>query len=473
LPHLNSRAKDSREKIRRLIVNVILIIYWLLIFEGALRKWILPFLHKALFFVRDPFVLYVYYLSIKHDMWPKWTPLFTFGCATGLFYIALALAQSLFNQINPLVTVIGWRSYFWYLPLAFIIGEQMRGKDLLRLIRHTLIISIPVSCITFMQYKTGLGSFWNKTLGDDPGFLAVGEVVRTSGTFTFSGCQTLFISSCICMVMTVWLLPKSDRPVGRILLLLATGATLENFYVSFSRGAFFGAGICMVTAMVSGLIIRDRGQKLRALFIPGIITAIGAVFYVTVFAHAYETMLERQAMATGHEGSTLVRAAGNLLSLFEALPRMTFIGYGLGLGSNAGAVIASGSRNLAMGEMELPKIITEAGFAGLAYIGFRFWLFFWLLKEAIEATRRSNNPFPFILFSFTGVLLFVGQMTLQGTINGYGWLFAGFCIAANNMGLSHTVAPIFRRRKNPYKSAGRSSQLPANLSFRPDSEQQE
>ena len=105
--------------------------------------------------------------------------------------------------------------------------------------------------------------------------------------------------------------------------------------------------------------------------------------------------------------------------------------------------------SMPMGESELPKIINEAGIAGLAYIGFRYWLCLSLFLEAILATRRSNNPLPFVLGSFAVTTLFVGQMTLQGTINGYGWLFAGFCMAANNFGRHQPpvlLPPKVRRR---------------------------
>jgi hypothetical protein len=45
---------------RRRLCNVIVLIYYLLILEGALRKWIAPGYQKELFFVRDPF----YFLSM-------------------------------------------------------------------------------------------------------------------------------------------------------------------------------------------------------------------------------------------------------------------------------------------------------------------------------------------------------------------------------------------------------------------------
>ncbi len=73
---------------------------------------------------------------------------------------------------------------------------------------------------------------------------------------------------------------------------------------------------------------------------------------------------------------------------------------------------------------------------GVLYVAYRFWLTGWIIVNSVHASRRSHNPLPFILISYEALTLSYGQMTMQGTINGYGWLFAGFCIAANRLGLA-------------------------------------
>ncbi len=417
-----------------MIVNLCFTIYWLLIFEGALRKWFLPGLQKVIFFIRDPFVIYVYYLVVKHHMVPKLTPTFAIGLILGTVFISLGLIQSVVLGINPAVSAIGWRGYFWYLPLAFIIGEHFKGKDLARLCRQTLIVTIPIALLTYMQFRSGPYSFLNKTMDEDSTpFLIGGDIVRTSGTFTFSIGQVLFIGSIVAMLLTLWLLPKVSRPIGRPLLWASTGAVLVNIYTSGSRSAFFESGITLLAAMFSGILITNRNQQLRCLALPGLIAIVGAVFYITVFNNAFVVMSERMAAANASEGSTLARAVGIFTGVFETLPRSTLMGIGMGLGSNAGMFLAAGARHLKLSENELPRIIEESGVTGILYVGYRMWLFFWLLGGAIIATRRANNPLPLLLFSFSGILILVGQMTLQGTVNGYGWLFAGFSIAANRL----------------------------------------
>ncbi|HEY9870099.1 MAG TPA: hypothetical protein V6D08_13110 [Candidatus Obscuribacterales bacterium] len=437
----SSPAESREEALRRRIVTFVFIIYLLLIFEGVLRKWLFPGFHKALYFIRDPFVLYVYYLALRYKMWPRWSPLFIFGIGLGAYYIVLSMVQVLANNVNPLVCIIGWRNYFWYLPLAFIIGEQFRGRDLSRLMRLTLLVAMPIAVLVFLQFKAGPTHWLNKTFDEEAtAFVVVRDIVRTSGTFTFSAGQVMFIESIVAMILTLWLLPRADRPLGPIASILATGAVLVNLYVSGSRSAFFATAIALGASLLSGLVMTNREQQLRALLLPGVISIAGAVLYVTLFTTAFEAMVERQEMAQANEGSMLTRATHIFTDLFEAIPRATVLGAGVGAGSNAGAVLATGARRFTLSENELPRLIDEAGLSGLLYVGLRFWLFGHLFWGAVVATNRSNNPLPLMLFSFEGITLLVGQMTLQGTVNGYGWLFAGFCLAANQLGLRNSRA---------------------------------
>lgn len=389
-------------------------------------------------------------------MFPRLTPTCVVGLILGVVFLSLGLIQSVVLGINPAVSAIGWRGYFWYLPLAFTIGEYFNGKDLARLCRQTLIVTIPIALLTYMQYRSGPYSFLNKTFDDDSApFLVGGDLVRTSGTFTFSIGQVLFIGSIVTMLLTLWLLPKASRPIGRPLLWAATGAVLVNIYTSGSRSAFFETGITLTAAMICGLLITNRNQQMRCLALPGIISIVGAIFYITVFNNAYVVMAERMAAANASEGSTLARAVGIFTSVFETLPRSTLMGIGMGLGSNAGMFLAAGARHLKLSENELPRIIEESGVTGILYVAYRMWLFFWLFGGAIVATRRANNPLPLLLFSFTGILVLVGQMTLQGTVNGYGWLFVGFSIAANRLKEDGPQTKLFKPKKKRAKSSNK------------------
>jgi hypothetical protein len=433
-------ARSQTETVRRWIVRLIFIVYWLLIFEGVLRKWALPGLHKALFFIRDPFVLITYFLAFKYGLWPRWSAIFSTAAILGGLFMLLALTQALTMDLSPVIVLYGWRNYFLYIPFAFIIGEQFRGKDLFRLLRYTLLVSIPVAILCYQQFRAPAESSLNEAFNGSAPMMVANGIVRTSGTFTVSAAQTLYIGSLFAMLYTVWLLPRSQRPLNRFELWAATFSTLATFAVSGARSVFVYAAIVTVFAFASAFVAGGRKFRTRTIIAVPLLVILGTVCYVKLFPEAFKAMVSRQSDASMQEGSTIGRLASSTTTIIRILPRMSLLGAGLGSGTNAANVLRSGQMGLLLAEDESQRIILETGIFGLLYVGYRYWLTVSIGRDAFRAGRRSHNPLPIIFFGYEVINLAIGQMTLQGTINGYGWLFAGFCLAANRLGLRDAKA---------------------------------
>src|SRR5262245_55755380 len=122
-------AAPARERARRRLVVTVFVVYLLLIFEGSIRKWVVPELGLLVFFIRDPFVLYAYSTAFLHNLWPRRSPwLLIFGAMAlvGMLLGAVQLAQREAGATEVMLTIYGWRSYFLYPPLALLIGAQLR-----------------------------------------------------------------------------------------------------------------------------------------------------------------------------------------------------------------------------------------------------------------------------------------------------------------------------------------------------------
>ena len=52
------------------IKKLIWVYFLLLLFEGALRKWFLPGLSQGLLIIRDPIVIWIYYLCYAQGVFP-------------------------------------------------------------------------------------------------------------------------------------------------------------------------------------------------------------------------------------------------------------------------------------------------------------------------------------------------------------------------------------------------------------------
>jgi hypothetical protein len=144
-------------------------------------------------------------------------------------------------------------------------------------------------------------------------------------------------------------------------------------------------------------------------------------------------MRERQEVAVRNEGSTQGRYLRSLFKVGEALQAAPALGSGIGLGSNAGAFIKTGSKNFALAEEEWPKTVLELGpLFGLGYLAFRVLFTAQLFLQSLAAAR-NGNAVPMILFGFCGVLVFSSGYTLQNQLLSFTWLGAGLCLASMNM----------------------------------------
>ena len=55
----------------RNIRRLIWLYFWLLLIEGALRKWVLPQLSNPLLIIRDPVVILIYVLAFHARVFPR------------------------------------------------------------------------------------------------------------------------------------------------------------------------------------------------------------------------------------------------------------------------------------------------------------------------------------------------------------------------------------------------------------------
>src|SRR6185369_6219754 len=111
--------------------RLIWIYFWLLIFEGALRKWIVPSLSTPLLIVRDPVVMLIYLQAIRCKRFPLNGPML------GYFFLLIGFVLLVPVQITAgvgggvLVSLYGLRTNFLHLPLIFVIPQVFNYEDLL------------------------------------------------------------------------------------------------------------------------------------------------------------------------------------------------------------------------------------------------------------------------------------------------------------------------------------------------------
>ena len=158
--------------------------FLLLIFEGALRKWLLPQFSAPLLLVRDPIALLIIMEAFRTNKWPeKWsavTGILTLGL------IGLCAAQMAVGDNSWQAAVYGLRSYLLPFPVAFIMGENLDAEDLRKFGVCTLWLLLPEAALDAAQYLAPMGSFLNAgAYAGAEQVSYVGVHARASGTFSF------------------------------------------------------------------------------------------------------------------------------------------------------------------------------------------------------------------------------------------------------------------------------------------------
>ena len=427
------RSALRRELMRRRIVRLIFVVYWLLIFEGVLRKWVLPEFSKELFFIRDPFVLWIYFIALRNGMWPKLRGFFLVATFLAVIVTVLVIVQLVAtHDATLLLAAYGWRAYFFYIPLAFIICEQFRREDIERLMRHTMIVSVPIAVLVTAQFFSPASSWLNIQA-----FSGAFGRMRPAGTFSSTNGQWMFVSSVVAFVLYQWVSPARDRFAGRTLLLMSTAAIIVSLGVSLSRGMMVQAALIMLSAMFAGVLMRGGAATVRAWVFPLTILLIGLLLIPIVLPEAYDATIARfelsyRSESRHFETGLLGRAFAGFTIFLSYIPLTPPLGFGMGLGGNASRQLEGINLQL-RAEDEWSRHIVDIGpVFGLIYIIYRIVFSFVLGFRSVNATRRSSLPLPVILFGFIGIVLLHGQITGHGSINGYGWIFTGLLMASIN-----------------------------------------
>jgi hypothetical protein len=413
------RMDKSHDTLRRLIWLYL----WLLLFEGALRKWFLPGLSNALLIARDPVVILIYALALRERVFPvSGFVLWTFVLAVLGFFASFA------GIGNLAVTVYGLRADFLHLPLIFVMPRVLRAEDLRKMGLAFLVLLIPMTMLAVKQFQAGPQSWWNVGAGGEVGgqlFAAVGRV-RASATFSFATGLASYLALTTAFVLDDLL---GQRAYPRWLTLAAVPTVALALGVSGSRTAVIS--VLIVCSLMLYIALRRPAQMRGALLfvIVALVAVVGLVWLVPIFSEGIAVQRERFASGGGVHQGIIVRFGHDFIAAAEALPRAPVLGLGLGVGTNVGANLLSGHREFALGEGEWQRIILESGpVLGTGYIVLRCGMLLMITTVALKVCR-SGQILPLLLVGAGGLDLAVAQFG-QPTTLGFSVFAAGLALAA-------------------------------------------
>lgn len=415
----------------RLFINRLIWLYFLLlIFEGVLRKWVLPGFSDILLLARDPLVILIYILAFSRNLIPP------SRIMIGIVAIAaVSVILSLFFTEAPLLVIgYGVKANFLHLPLIFIIPKVLSPTDTVKMGRWLLIFSIPMIFIMALQFQSGPDDFWNYGPGATPNSQIRGGHghIRPPGYFSFITGVAQFLSIVTAFVLYGFLKKNAYRMV---LLISAGVAVVLSAAISSSRLALGSIGLVFLALGVAYFFNRKLPSLTVRLLVPA-----GLILLVVTNLDIYEEgkiVFENRLDETGDLEATWSERAtswtermfGDIIGSYHATLEAPFFGYGLGMGTNVGARVVSGRLFFQLAEGEWSRIIMESGvIAGYFYLALRTTIAVFLFRQAIRETRR-DNILPLLLFGSCFFLILFGQFG-QATTLGFAVLGAGLTLAA-------------------------------------------
>ena len=430
LRNFSQQAATSGTKVKdpnNLLKKGIWAYFLLLIFEGALRKWVLPGLATPLLVVRDPIAIWLVASAMSRGLLPS-NPYLNSMFGIGVIATLTTLA---FGHGNIFVDLFGARTFLLHFPLIFVIGRIFNREDVVRIGKATLWIAIPTAALVALQFYSPQSAWVNRGVGgslEGAGFTGTMGYFRPPGTFSFTNGNSLFYSFAACYIFYFWLKPKE---FNKLVLIAATAGLFLVVPLSISRSLFFSIAVTfMFVIIASARKPKFLGQM--------IIAVIGAALVVVIlsqfpfFDTAKEVFTARFTNANesegGLQGVLVDRYLGGMIGALNTSGKLPFFGAGLGYASNVGSMLLSGETVSAISEGEWGRLIGEMGaLMGMLVILIRLAF---SLKLTMLSYKKlaAEDILPWLLLSFFLLTMPQGNWAQPTSL--------GFCVVIGGLVLA-------------------------------------
>jgi len=432
---------------------------FLVVYEGALRKWVFPGFQAEIFFVKD-LILVLAYVNFLGSRNLPGAHLKVMAPLKGLVLISLVYFS--FELINPnspsiLVSLSGLKNYLLYVPIAFIVPYMFTSsEDLEHKLRKYAFLMLPCVALGIVQFAFPPTHWINGYLSHDSENLGMGEVfggeiekVRSIGTFSYIGGYTVFLT--VMFYIVAGLAAKSRWKIsGNAWLLAYLVLTVAAMFTTGSRAPIWW----LIATWPLALGIWGRGGLLSMSVAWRMILA-GVVIWGLAQLLASDAF-DAYSYRAGHASDTISRVFSPLSQAWAALLVGGPIGMGIG-STSGGAVSIMGTTdfwwlNGMFFEVETARVLQEAGIVGFILV---YAARVWLLVKAINLGGRFRNP---LYIGLSGVMacLFLQDLVLGFVINNatvgiYHWFAAGLLFAMYRL----QVAESARTNELPVRAYGR------------------
>lgn len=420
----------ARTSTKSIVKKLIWVFFFLLIFDGALRKWFLTPLSDVLLVSRVPITFLIYLFALQGGFFV------VNGWVAGAALLATATGSiALLLHGNALIAIFGVLANYASIPLIFIIPKVFDYYETERMGKLLLYMVIPMTVLIGLQFYFPQEAWVNRGVGGEEGtgFYGALDKYRPPGTFSFVTGIAQFYTLAAAFFIAQFI---NQKTLPTWFLYGIGTAFILSIYLSLSRLLALSVALVFVGAMM-GLFINGRriGNALKV--VTGIIIAYLVASQLPIFDSATQAFMARWDASTGEssggvEEAIVMRTLSGFIDPFTQMDWSEPLGRGLGVGTNVGAKFSVGRRDFLAGEGEWFRVTNELGpIFGTAFILYRIFLTAYLAAFAYRMLKRGNL-LPWLIFSSCFLLVLSGQWGQQTTL-GFAILSAGLILASGKL----------------------------------------
>lgn len=217
---------------RSLLIIFIYFIFYFILLEGCLRKWLLPTHYIELYFLKDFLLIFIYVFAIKYKF-------LGVNKYEKLIFILIGLISVygiigfLLNKNNILAYVLGLRSYWIFVPLTLIIINVFKEKNFITLLKINLYFVIIYFILILFQTYSSPSAIINSGYNS-----LVMNPERPSGFFTYTT-QNTFYFIFLTVVFYTYILIEKILSKKKIFFILFLNLILSIILILLKSRAVF------------------------------------------------------------------------------------------------------------------------------------------------------------------------------------------------------------------------------------------
>lgn len=351
----------------------------LAIYEGVLRKWILPDWSTALLLIRDPIAVAILVLGWRRvpDEMRAWNVSITLLCVATIGVALIQCVSRGANAAELLAAIYGVRTYWLHMPLAAIFVALAKPDTIARIFRIFAFSSVVMLVLMTAQYLAPAEGYLNRGAGGAENVLlgVAFDRVRVAGTFSYSTGPSCFFPLTLAIGIIGLVRPQYLSSRWALASIICSIAAIP---VSGSRTLVFLEGVVALFSLP--MVFANRGAlKTVSITAAAVSAAVSLMLFTEIGQLSIESFKERwidaaEVEASGNLGLEVLfgRIEAIVFGSTDNIEDVPLLGHGIGIGTNVGAQLTTGSVSFLLAEYEWARIVQECGpLLGAAILAWR------------------------------------------------------------------------------------------------------